>query len=102
MCKKKKCHLSTYQNFLCRILKATSKKIFSSRLQGLPLHIQIDTYDDPRDTGVPVYHRAYCQIKVFCDKVLYYAIESIVNKTQQQNNNLSLWRTVELFKKKSR
>lgn len=36
-------------------------------LQGLPLHIQIDTFEDPRDTQV--YHRAYCQIKVFCDKV---------------------------------
>lgn len=36
-------------------------------LQGLPLHIQIDTYEDPRDTQI--YHRGYCQIKVFCDKV---------------------------------
>lgn len=36
--------------------------------QGLPLHIQIDTFEDPRDTQV--YHRGYCQIKVFCDKVL--------------------------------
>lgn len=36
-------------------------------LQGLPLHLQIDTYEDPRDG--PVYHRGYCQIKVFCDKV---------------------------------
>lgn len=33
----------------------------------MPLHIQIDTFEDPRDTQV--YHRAYCQIKVFCDKV---------------------------------
>ncbi|XP_018018633.1 protein grainyhead isoform X2 [Hyalella azteca] len=43
---------------------------FSSQkgVKGLPLHIQIDTYDDPRETGYPVFHRAYCQIKVFCDK----------------------------------
>jgi transcription factor CP2-like protein len=35
----------------------------------MPLHVQIDTFDDPRDNpGTPVYHRAYCQIKVFCDK----------------------------------
>ena len=35
----------------------------------MPLHVQIDTYDDPRDNpGTPVYHRGYCQIKVFCDK----------------------------------
>lgn len=37
--------------------------------QGLPLHIQIDTFEDPRDTQV--YHRGYCQIKVFCDKVRF-------------------------------
>lgn len=36
-------------------------------LQGLPLHLQIDTYEDPRDTAIS--HRGYCQIKVFCDKV---------------------------------
>ena len=50
----------------------------------MPLHVQIDTYDDPRDPSCPVYHRAYAQvfelsinsennmyfylqIKVFCD-----------------------------------
>lgn len=38
-------------------------------VKGLPLHLQIDTYEDPRDSsGGPVYHRGYCQIKVFCDK----------------------------------
>ncbi|CAG7815446.1 unnamed protein product [Allacma fusca] len=44
---------------------------FSSQkgVKGLPLHLQIDTYDDPRDPNCPIYHRAYCQIKVFCDKV---------------------------------
>ncbi|XP_065218075.1 protein grainyhead isoform X3 [Planococcus citri] len=41
---------------------------FSSQkgVKGLPLHLQIDTYEDPREG--PVYHRGYCQIKVFCDK----------------------------------
>ncbi|CAB0000972.1 unnamed protein product [Nesidiocoris tenuis] len=41
---------------------------FSSQkgVKGLPLHVQIDTYEDPRDG--PVIHRGYCQIKVFCDK----------------------------------
>ncbi|GIY40524.1 protein grainyhead [Caerostris darwini] len=34
---------------------------------GLPLHLQIDTFDDFRESAVP-YHRGYCQIKVFCDK----------------------------------
>ncbi len=34
-------------------------------VKGLPLHIQIDTYEDPRETvGQNVYHRGYCQIKV--------------------------------------
>ena len=33
-------------------------------VKGLPLHIQIDTYDDARATGFPVFHRGYCQIKV--------------------------------------
>ena len=39
-------------------------------VKGLPLHVQIDTYDDPRaEVGAsPVYHRGYCQIKIFCDK----------------------------------
>lgn len=38
-------------------------------MQGLPLHLQIDTYDDPRD-ATPVFHRGYAQVKVFCDKVI--------------------------------
>lgn len=37
-------------------------------LQGLPLHLQVDTFDDIREGSTPV-HRGYCQIKVFCDKV---------------------------------
>nr|XP_053639666.1 protein grainyhead-like [Cherax quadricarinatus] len=42
---------------------------FSSQkgVKGLPLHIQVDTYEDPRDSATLV-HRGYCQIKVFCDK----------------------------------
>ncbi|XP_046647530.1 protein grainyhead-like isoform X3 [Daphnia pulicaria] len=42
---------------------------FSSQkgVKGLPLHLQIDTFDDPRDS-IPVFHRGYCQVKVFCDK----------------------------------
>ncbi|XP_070140697.1 protein grainyhead isoform X1 [Drosophila kikkawai] len=41
---------------------------FSSQkgVKGLPLHVQIDTFEDPRDAAV--FHRGYCQIKVFCDK----------------------------------
>ena len=34
-------------------------------VKGLPMHLQIDTYDDPRDNpGGPVYCRGYFQIKV--------------------------------------
>ncbi|RWS26610.1 Protein grainyhead-like protein, partial [Leptotrombidium deliense] len=36
-------------------------------VKGLPLHLQIDTFDDFREGSIPV-HRGYCQIKVFCDK----------------------------------
>lgn len=36
-------------------------------VKGLPLHVQIDTFDDFREHAAP-YHRGYCQIKVFCDK----------------------------------
>lgn len=47
---------------------------FSSQkgVKGLPLHIQVDTYEDPpphTHTYTPPSHRGYCQIKVFCDKV---------------------------------
>jgi len=43
---------------------------FSSQkgVKGLPLHLQIDTYDEFRDPNCPIVHRGYCQIKVFCDK----------------------------------
>lgn len=36
-------------------------------VKGLPLHVQVDTYDE-ENAKVP-FHRGYCQIKVFCDKV---------------------------------
>ncbi|CAG0912897.1 unnamed protein product [Notodromas monacha] len=35
-------------------------------VKGLPLHVQIDTYEDPSSSVVT--HRGYCQIKIFCDK----------------------------------
>ncbi|XP_075779625.1 grainyhead-like protein 1 homolog isoform X2 [Pelodiscus sinensis] len=42
---------------------------FSSQkgVKGLPLYLQIDTYSYNNRSNKPV-HRAYCQIKVFCDK----------------------------------
>uniref|UniRef100_A0A8C9SZN9 Grainyhead-like transcription factor 2a n=1 Tax=Scleropages formosus TaxID=113540 RepID=A0A8C9SZN9_SCLFO len=42
---------------------------FSSQkgVKGLPLIIQIDTYSYNNRSNKPI-HRAYCQIKVFCDK----------------------------------
>ncbi|KAI1287614.1 Protein grainyhead [Halotydeus destructor] len=36
-------------------------------VKGLPLHLQVDTFDDFREGALPV-NRSYCQIKVFCDK----------------------------------
>ncbi|XP_037085126.1 LOW QUALITY PROTEIN: protein grainyhead-like [Pollicipes pollicipes] len=43
---------------------------FSSQkgVKGLPLHVQIDTYDDSRDPTATVLQRTYCQVKSFCDK----------------------------------
>ncbi|XP_076638400.1 grainy head isoform X3 [Colletes latitarsis] len=46
---------------------------FSSQkgVKGLPLHIQVDTYEEPpphAHSYTPPSHRGYCQIKVFCDK----------------------------------
>lgn len=52
-------------NFLIEVWR--TNVLFLLYLQGLPLHIQIDTFEDPRDPQVS--HRGYCQIKVFCDKV---------------------------------
>uniref|UniRef100_A0ACB8FEN5 Grainyhead-like protein 2 n=1 Tax=Sphaerodactylus townsendi TaxID=933632 RepID=A0ACB8FEN5_9SAUR len=42
---------------------------FSSQkgVKGLPLMIQIDTYSYNNRSNKPI-HRAFCQIKVFCDK----------------------------------
>ncbi|XP_017488916.1 PREDICTED: protein grainyhead-like, partial [Rhagoletis zephyria] len=36
-------------------------------VKGLPLHLQVDTFDDIREGSLPI-NRGYCQIKVFCDK----------------------------------
>jgi len=43
---------------------------FSSQkgVKGLPLHVQIDTYDDYRSPDAQVLQRSYCQVKSFCDK----------------------------------
>ena len=43
---------------------------FSSQkgVKGVPLNLQIDTYDCGSGTECLV-HRAVCQIKIFCDKV---------------------------------
>ena len=37
-------------------------------VKGLPLNLQIDTYDISTGTNTLI-HRAACQIKIFCDKV---------------------------------
>jgi len=36
-------------------------------VKGIPLHLQIDTFEDFSDATIPT-HRAFCQIKVFRDK----------------------------------
>lgn len=42
-------------------------------VKGLPLHLQIDTFDDIREGAIPI-NRGYCQVKVFCDKVRVFFI----------------------------
>ncbi|XP_023323982.1 protein grainyhead [Eurytemora carolleeae] len=38
-------------------------------VKGLPMHLQIDTYAKSGNDGdYDIIHRAYCQVKVFCDK----------------------------------
>lgn len=45
---------------------------FSSQkgVKGLPLNLQIDTYDFSSGTNQLI-HRAACQVKIFCDKVCH-------------------------------
>ena len=44
-------------------------KEFYLILQGIPLHLQIDTYEDLTNPDAEPIHRGLCQIKVFRDKV---------------------------------
>uniref|UniRef100_A0A915KYP7 Grh/CP2 DB domain-containing protein n=1 Tax=Romanomermis culicivorax TaxID=13658 RepID=A0A915KYP7_ROMCU len=37
-------------------------------VKGLPLHLQVDTFDEAYSKSVP-FHRGYCQVKIFCDKI---------------------------------
>ena len=50
-------------------------------IQGIPLHLQIDTYEDIGVADAEPIHRAFCQIKIFRDKV-----SSITYKPHQQFN----------------
>jgi len=37
-------------------------------VKGLPMHLQVDTYCNNQGEYRDLVHRAYCQVKVFCDK----------------------------------
>jgi len=43
-------------------------RVYTYVRQGIPLHIQIDTYEVD-DLHCRRIHRAVCKIKVFCEKV---------------------------------
>ncbi|XP_013911544.1 PREDICTED: grainyhead-like protein 2 homolog [Thamnophis sirtalis] len=60
---------------------------FSSQkgVKGLPLMIQIDTYSYNNRSNKPI-HRAFCQIKVFCDKG---AERKIRDEERKQNRKKS-------------
>lgn len=82
---------------------------FSSQkgVKGLPLHIQVDTYEEPpphAHTYTPPSHRGYCQIKVFCDKVLglFLVVLSLVTSfsrrfEQNHENQPNSWIILVLF-----
>uniref|UniRef100_A0A1I8BNI9 CP2 domain-containing protein n=1 Tax=Meloidogyne hapla TaxID=6305 RepID=A0A1I8BNI9_MELHA len=55
-------------------------------VKGLPLHVQIDTYDDQSDTKIP-FHRGYCQIKVFCDKGAERKLRDEDKRAHRRKNN---------------
>lgn len=54
---------------------------FSSQkgVKGVPLNLQIDTYDYGNGTNHLV-HRAVCQIKIFCDKVQHCSSASLAER----------------------
>lgn len=61
-------------------------------VKGLPLHIQIDTYDDAINSKTPV-DRGYCQIKVFCDKGAERKLrdeDKRANRRKNGNNNVGV------------
>ncbi|XP_060551159.1 uncharacterized protein LOC132712748 isoform X2 [Ruditapes philippinarum] len=67
-------------------------------VKGLPLHIQVDTYENPSKDASPI-SRGYCQIKVFCDKGAERKIrdeerrkQCRVNKTETQPGTKALRR----------
>lgn len=64
---------------------------FSSQkgVKGLPLMIQIDTYSYNNRSNRPL-HRAYSQIKVFCDKVIdhFFCISLYVESFSQNQMRL--------------
>ncbi|KAI1713924.1 CP2 transcription factor domain-containing protein [Ditylenchus destructor] len=57
-------------------------------VKGLPLHIQIDTYDEGEDSlKTTPFHRGYCQIKVFCDKGAERKLRDEDKRANRRRNN---------------
>lgn len=69
---------------------------FSSQkgVKGLPLNIQIDTYDFSSGSN-QLLHRAACQVKIFCDKVSPFWISDQQTRTSTQTlkdtTNITVW-----------
>ncbi|KAM3870993.1 grainyhead-like protein 1 homolog [Diretmus argenteus] len=63
---------------------------FSSQkgVKGLPLNLQIDTYSYNNRSNKPI-HRAYCQIKVFCDKGAERKIRDEERKQSRRKGKMS-------------
>ena len=58
-------------------------------LQGIPLHLQIDTYEDLTNPDAEPVHRSFCQIKVFRDKVSEPWFISIFEGLHEKKNKVT-------------
>ena len=69
-----------HQSVWCKIYSNSDQDTPVASLQGIPLHLQIDTYEDLTNPDAEPVHRSFCQIKVFRDKVSDYHHSYLVDE----------------------
>ena len=57
-------------------------------LQGMPLFVQIDTFDDLSSPEPETAHRCYCKIKTFRDKVSLFSLVMLFSCNMDDKNLL--------------